>query len=43
MFKVLNLIQDRFGHLELKFGIQLGFGICDLGFETQMRHSGETE
>jgi hypothetical protein len=34
MFKILNLKQDRFGHLELKFGAYLGFGICDLGFET---------
>jgi len=33
MFKILNLKQDRFGYLELKFEICLGFGICDLGFE----------
>ncbi len=34
MSKILNLKQDRVGHLDLEIGIYLGFGICHLGFET---------
>jgi len=33
MFKILNLKQDQFGHLELKFGIYLGFETWNLGFQ----------
>ena len=30
-------------HLDLEFGIYLGFVICDLGFETLRRNPGGTE
>jgi len=33
MIKILNLKQDRFGHLELKFEIYLGFACLPVGRE----------
>jgi hypothetical protein len=32
MTQIRNFKQNRFGHLKLRFGAYLGFGICDLGF-----------
>jgi hypothetical protein len=34
MTQIRNSKQNRFGHLKLGFGAYLGFGICDLEFQT---------
>jgi hypothetical protein len=31
--------KESAGHLKLKFGAYLGFGICDLGFKTTRTHA----